>query len=135
MAQPARTVRWRSATNRGINARAELQTRFNDMVYFLEEFLEDLSETTAKLDDAAVDLICLQKEYETMSMPESFCDSRTQEKIFNVTLLNFQGMRDAITKFEAALNHLKEFDPAENDSFLVLDEARISDLPKFYGRD
>ena len=132
----SRPIRWRAAVNRASSATSELVSLKYEMQELLEQ-IEDLQnqmqdlrlkakEPLARFEDAVVDLICLQSEYDCWTVPENLSDSRLQDKIDKVTAINFKGLR------EASLD-LDHFD--QEDAFGVLGEAEECDLPKGYGRD
>ena len=83
---------------------------------------------------ATDDLISLQSEYSTWSVPENFWEPPLQEKLSDVEGLNFKELQHKIPDLRDMPDPLKEFDPHEDD-FFVLDEAEEIDLPKGYGRD
>jgi hypothetical protein len=149
----SRPVRWRTAVNRAANAQSQLRHLHRQWATKLEELREELDDLRARrdgmseeLDDALLDLICLQSEYNVWNVPENLSDSRLQGKLFGVQSFGFKALREDVpnlAKFsledelESTLESNLEdtvdacFDHLEG----TLYEAKEFDLPKGYGRD
>jgi hypothetical protein len=137
MDQPlSRPRRWRGAINRAESAMREVVGLKNEMQELLDQMqdlrdqMRDLrdqaQEPLSKFESAVVDLICLQSEYDCWTVPENLSDSRLQDKICNVTSINFKGLREGS-------RDLEQFD--SDYAYGVLWEAQECNLPKGYGRD
>lgn len=131
----SRPVRWNAATRRAINALDRICSLHAELMEKVEEIEEEWNEQSAELDDALLDLVCLQSEYEVMATPENLYDSRFHEKRRNVEVLRFDRMRESVPRLRKLTVQLEEFDTFGRDDFTDLYEARQIDLPKGYGRD
>jgi hypothetical protein len=80
----------------------------------------------SKFEDAVVDLVCLQSEYDCWTVPENLSDSRLQDKIFEVTTIGLKGLRENS-------RDLEQFDSDYASG--VIWEAEQCVLPRGYGRD
>ena len=130
----SRPARWTDATNRAATALRKLQSLRDQLITAREELEDEWTSARQKFDDALLDLISLQSEYAVMIVPENLCESRLQEKLYRVEEFDFRPMRDRVPDLKKVSDPLEGFNPAENDDFLDLDDAKAVDLPKWYGR-
>jgi hypothetical protein len=88
----SRPVRWRNAAKRASNAVNELHELREQLIAARDEIEESWTQQQASLKKVLLELIELQSEYASMTVPENLSDSKPQQKLYHVAELDFESM-------------------------------------------
>jgi hypothetical protein len=129
----SRPTLWARELDRASDALHSLQYLREEWLEKLEELESEWTSCRERFNHAIGQLIGLQDDYATWSVPENLYNSRTQEKLDDVRSIDFRALQGIIPDVKKTVDALEKFD--FDEARLSLGDARLVILPKGYGRD
>jgi hypothetical protein len=129
----SRPALWASAVVRGANAMWDLHMLREEWLDKFQDFEAKWTSAYGRLNVALDQLIDLQDDYASWNVPSNLSQSRIQEKLDEVSSIDFRELKQKVPNLKAFFESVERFE--SDDAWIAVQEAKSIDPPKGYGRD